>query len=676
MKKNGLRLLVGFLAGAIAFLLSLSGVLQHLEWKSHDWRLRTTLDPAAGSSQVALLLVDQASLDYMEKEEGIGWPWPRSIYVPVIEYCRSAGARGIIFDVLFTEPSMYGVEDDADFAAAMERGGDVILAVHAAAREGGTSWPVEELREGAEALGNVRFEPDDDGIFRSVPPGADVDGDLLLTLPFVALEKLAGKKVELPADRLSVDGKPVPLNQDGSMLIRYLGPVGTIPSYSITSAVQSYVRAEYGGEIVLPKELLEDRYIFVGMSAPGLFDLRPTPISPVYPGVEVHATVLDNLLTGSFITVLPRWTEFARCLLPALLIAFLVGRIRSVWKGSLLLPLFAAILVVAALIAFRLGYQVAFVSPLLALSISFLSVQTLEYATEGRKKRFLKHAFKHYLSPHVIDQIIDNPDRLALGGERKELTIFFSDVAAFTTMSEKLEPEELTGLLNRYLTEMTDVIQDEGGTVDKYEGDAIIAFWNAPVDQADHAERALRASMRCLEKLKEINPELQKIAGSPLAIRIGVHTGHVVVGNLGSRDRFDYSIVGDAANLASRLEGLGKVFRSPIIISEETYRQGEGAVRAREIGMVRVVGRKDPTRIFQPGVRRGDMPFFRWWNDDDPAFGEGLAAYYAGNLEKAHEIFSAIEDDPVASVYMERCGELMQSPVPEGWDGVWEMTGK
>ncbi len=677
MKGVTARVGAGLFSAAAALLLSASGVLRPLEWKSYDQRLRSSAADSRSVENTALLLIDQKSLDYMEEEEGIGWPWPRSIYVPVIEYCRAAGAKGVIFDVLFTESSVYGTDDDAQLADAMSAKEDILLAVHVSSGDRKTSYPIDTLRDAAAGVGNVSFEPDDDGIFRTVPLSALTSGETVLTLPFAALSRLADGAVERGDDgTITAAGHAVPLDDNGEMLIHYLGPAGTIPSYSIASAIQSYVRSQYGGEITLPPGRLKDRYIFVGMSAPGLMDLRPTPFSPVYPGTEVHATVFENLLSGDFIRVAPWWVEPLRCVVPALLLALLLGVVRGAWKGALLLPLFAAGLVTTAHVAFRLGWNVPFVSPLVAVSLAFLSVRTVEYATEGRKKRFLKHAFRHYLSPGVIDEIVSDPSRLSLGGERKTLTLFFSDLASFTTLSEKLEPERLTHLLNRYLTEMTGVILGEGGTVDKFEGDAIIAFWNAPADQADHAERGLRTAMLCLEKLKEINPEMKEICGSPLAMRIGMHTGPVVVGNMGSNDRFDYTVLGDAANLASRLEGLGKVFRTPIIVSEATWKAGKGAVDAREIGMVRVVGRKEATRIFQPTVRRGDMPFFRWWRKDDPTFAAALAAYYRGEIAAALEKFSSLGDDPVAGVYRERCEEFSGKPLPDGWDGVWTMGAK
>ncbi len=669
-KRSRARLAIGFASGLIAAIIGLAGFFDSLEWKSWDWRLRHFGDSSRTTDDVALLLIDQNSLDFMEEQEGLPWPWPRSLYAPVIEYCRLAGAQAIVFDILFTEHSVYGVEDDAELAGVIAAGGDVVLA------ETGSAHPIEVLAQSARAIGNAGFQPDDDGIFRTIDPAGETG---TLTLPFAVLRDVLGVSVDraVGGDRaFSLGGAPVPLDKQGRFVIDYMGPAGTIPSYSMAAAIQSYVRQGTGEEIALPPERLAGRVVFLGMSAPGLLDLRPTPFSSVYPGAEVHATTMQNLLTRRFIRIAPLWITFLRSLGPAILLAFLLGRIRSAWKGAVLLPVFGALLIIGAVVAYRIGFWVPFVSPLFAILLAFVSVQTMEYATEGRQRRFLKHAFRHYLSPQVIEEIVQDPSRLKLGGERKELSIFFSDVASFTSLSERLEPEELTALLNRYLTEMTDVIQSEGGTVDKYEGDAIIAFWNAPIDQPNHAERALRAAVRCQLKLTEINPELAKSAGAPLSARIGVHTGQVIVGNMGSRDRFDYTVIGDAANLASRLEGLGKVFRSPIVVSEATWKAGEAAVNAREIGQVRVVGRAEPTRVFQPTALRGGSALFPWLSSVEGTFAEGLALYYQGDLLRAGERFASIPEDPVAGAYRDRCDELGSAVTTDGWDGVWEMTSK
>ncbi|MBN1826886.1 MAG: adenylate/guanylate cyclase domain-containing protein [Candidatus Eisenbacteria bacterium] len=700
MRRIGLGAMIGAAAGLVAFLLSLAGALDTLEWKTLDWRLARLAGPGRVAERIAILLVDQKSLDHMAAEEDLPWPWPRSLYAPVIEYCRDAEARAVVFDLLFTEPSVYGEGDDAELGASVAGGGVILPFLAHAGDEGappparfrpapegdGTvpavpflsaTLPVESIRDGAAGLGNVLFLPDRDGVFRGVPAVFRSGGGAeALALPFAVWSVTEGTPVRADGGRLFLGDRTVPLDGEGRMLVRFRGPAGTIPSYSIASAIQSWVREREGGEISLPKELLRGRIVFIGSSAPGLLDLRPTPMSRVYPGVELHATVLDNLLAGDFLLRTPRWIEALRCVLAAALLGFLVGRARSPWRGALLLPLFVAVLAGAPLLFFRLGRWVPIVSPVLAVLLAFLAAQTAQYAVEGRRRRFLKHAFRHYLSPQVIEKILENPDRLALGGERKELTLFFSDLAGFTSLSEGLDPERLTALLNRYLSEMTDLIQAEGGTVDKYEGDAIIAFWNAPLDQPDHAARALRAGIGALRRLDEINPELERDAGRPLCMRIGIHTGSVVVGNMGSRERFDYSVIGDAANLASRLEGLGKVFRSPILVSEATWNAAEGAAAGREVGRVRVVGRREPTRVFQAAGPAGGPYLFPWWREGDRSFEEGLRAFEAGDLARAGEIFAALADDPVAGAYVDRIDALSGGALPPGWDGVWEMTSK
>ncbi len=296
----------------------------------------------------------------------------------------------------------------------------------------------------------------------------------------------------------------------------------------------------------------------------------------------------------------------------------------------------------------------------------------VNYATEGRQKRFIKSAFKHYLSHTVIEQLIQHPERLKLGGERRCLSIFFSDLQGFTRISESLEPEELTALLNDYLTAMTDIIQEEAGTVDKYEGDAIIAFWNAPLEQPDHAVRAVRAALRCQEKLAKLRPRFHEQFGKNLFMRIGIHTGPVVVGNMGSHSRFDYTIIGDAANLASRLEGINKHFGTYTMISDTTLDLIGKAFATREIARVEVVGRKKPVRVFEP----------MYWEDFKTrktylsVFSQALEAYYKGQFHEALELFRRIETkDPVSAVYAVKCQALIDHP-PLQWQGVWLMTEK
>jgi adenylate cyclase len=303
---------------------------------------------------------------------------------------------------------------------------------------------------------------------------------------------------------------------------------------------------------------------------------------------------------------------------------------------------------------------------------ALIAVLGVNYAVEGRQKRYLKNAFRQYLSPIVIDQLVAHPERLRLGGELKELTIFFSDVQGFTSISEKLAPQPLTEFLNTYLTGMTNIILEEGGTVDKYEGDAIIAFWNAPTDQADHAQRGVRAALRCQALLAEKRDEWAARYGSKIFMRVGMNTGQVVVGNMGSDQRFDYTFLGDAGNLAARLEGINKKFGTYYIISEATRNRLGSEFHGREISRITVVGRREPVRIFEPVTEETAALNGTLY----AGFAAALQDYYAGRFGEAHRKFGALQDqDPTSARYVAQCEELILHP-PKEWMGVWSMTEK
>jgi adenylate cyclase len=296
----------------------------------------------------------------------------------------------------------------------------------------------------------------------------------------------------------------------------------------------------------------------------------------------------------------------------------------------------------------------------------------MNYATEGKQKRFIKGAFKQYLSPVVIEELVHHPERLKLGGELRELSIFFSDVKGFTSISERLNPEELTALLNDYLTAMTDIIYAHGGTVDKYEGDAIIAFWNAPLAQKDHALLAVHTALECQAKLTALNPKYKAQIGSELYQRIGLNSGPVVVGNMGSRQRFNYTFLGDAGNLAARLEGINKQFGTSLLISSNTRKQLDESIAVREIARVQVVGRKEPVCVYEPML----LAYADSHRKVLDSFALGLEKYYAGSLTEALEHFTSIESqDAPAEAYVRRCRTLLATP-PAEWNGVWVMTEK
>ena len=722
--KKTQKTLLGVAVGAVAALLSLllwmSGALDRWELTTWAWRVELLARPGAGTSRVKIILLDQASLDWGKAANGWSWPWPRQVYGPIIDFCRRGGARAIIFDVLYTEPSVYGVADDDLLAAAMRQGSAVVVPLSLGEEAGGaTSWPpdipcrplrfadagkdpvrlalqrltvpectfpIPEFATSATLLANVIDDPDSDGIFRRALLFRVFDGRAIPSLGLAGY--LAGGGASAPgAETLDsmlksawledgwfgIGRDRVPLDANLRAILRYRGPSRTHDAYSAAAVIQSEMRFREGtGQppVIADPAVFKDSYVLFGFSAQGLMDLRPTPLSRVYPGVEIHATVLDNLLSNDFLRDAPRPVVVLAVIVLAILSAVTVVNgtkaRHSVWAFGAFLPVPA----VLGLAAYEAGFWWPMVVQEVAVAAAMVGALGLNYALEGRQRAFYRHAFKHYLSPVVIDRLLEDPSRLELGGERRELSIFFSDLHGFSSISERLDPQDLTSLLNDYLSDMTDIILEEEGTVDKYEGDAIIAFWNAPLDQPDHALRACRAALRCQRKLRERGPEFRERAGSAVRMRIGINTGTVVVGNMGSRQRFDYTVLGDAANLASRLEGANKAFGTGIMIAESTWMQTAGQVPGREIGLMRVVGRKTPVRVFEPLLSDGGFP-----DDHLELFQRGLTGCYASRWAEALEVLLTLGGDPVAEVYAKRCRELLADPA-SAWDGVWNLTQK
>jgi adenylate cyclase len=708
IKKLLQGLLAGLIGSAVALLLYLPGWLDNWEARTWDWRVRLLAKPGKATEKIHLILLDQNSLDWAKEENGLAWPWPREIYGTVISFCKRSGVKALAFDVLYTEPSKYGVDDDRSFGAAIADFNAFVGSVFVSQTTGAeTKWPpavptqafriggleqwlnvtgaggiafpraafpVSEVAAGAAVLANVHLDPDPDSVYRRAKLFSVFDGKILPALGFGAyLAAVPGTPLGILPGIFSAGELSVPIDGEGSAILNFRGPSGTHKAFSAASVIQSELRMRNGEPPTIKEmEAFRGSYVFFGMSAPGLFDLRPTPVSGVYPGVEIHATILDNLLSNDFIRAVPAWVLAVLTILVTLTAGVATSYVSGIFKSfsvygiSILLP------VVVCVMAYTNGFWLPLVVQEAGVTVTLFSAGVIYYSTEGRQKLFIKNAFKQYLSPAVIEELIRHPERLKLGGERRELSIFFSDLEGFTSISERLEPEALTALLNEYLTAMTDIIQEEGGTVDKYEGDAIIAFWNAPLQQANHAMQSVRAAMRCQAKLAELRPSIRERIGRDLRMRIGINSGPAVVGNLGSHTRFDYTMLGDAVNLASRLEGINKQFGTYTILSGATLERMEGVFPVRELSRVAVVGRKDPVRIYEPlspeefAVR--ELALAR--------FAEGLAAFYGGEFAAAEGIFAGLGDaDPAAAAYAKKCRSLIEHP-PEDWDGVWVVTSK
>ena len=665
-----------------------------IESATWDMRQRLVASPSQHDPKIKIIMVDQSSLDHFARREQIYWPWPRSLYAPVLMYLQRAGARGVAFDMLFTEGSSH-VGDDLEFAevvahslpvvsaASLRReaaDGDAQLealfrtvqekrrsAIDPYVRRGlaleypSATLPIQPLIESSPAIGNVTAEADPDKIFRHARAGAFFDETPVLGLP-LALYALVNPGSDKAAElqRLA--------DPSGKLLVRFFGPEATYQSFSIAAVINSYVKLEQGLTPDIPLEEFKDSYVLIGTNAPGLLDLRPVPVAGNFPGVELNATVLDNVIHGSFMQHVPGWIALVATTAFLGLVSLVSMKATKYQVGVILLTLVAWSGVTC--LSAALGWWMPLVAPLTGAMCVLPLVFLLQYQVEGREHRFIKGAFQHYVTPAVIEQIVRDPSALSLGGERRELTIFFSDIAGFTTISERMQPDRLVAFLNRFLSEMTDILLASGGTIDKYEGDAIIAFWNAPLAVADHEKRAVQAALACQHRLKELRGFFKREFDVDLQMRIGIHTGIVTVGNFGSSTRFNYTVIGDAANLASRLEGTNKVFGTSLLVSGDTRRRAGEGQPWREIGRVRVVGRSEPVALFQPLDSDLDGAVATRLGEFDQA----RTLFESGRLPEAQAIFSKFADDPVSQAYCQRISGEMESG--KAFSPVWNLTEK
>jgi len=424
---------------------------------------------------------------------------------------------------------------------------------------------------------------------------------------------------------------------------------------------------------------LDGAIVFIGTSAAGLKDIRATPLDPFYPGVEAQATVADTIISGDFLHR-PDWAPGLELILVVgmgLVSTLLLVRLGGLWP---LLPL--AVLASSAWLGAQhvlsvKGLYLSPLMPLVTLAGNFGLLSFLKFWGEEREKRKIRSSFEHYLSPEVIARVIKNPNLLKLGGEKKNMTVFFTDIRNFTSLSEKLEPQELVAFMNEFHSAMTGIILEQGGTLDKYIGDAIMAFFGAPVDQSRHALLGCRTALLMMESLYECRKNWCFPGFSRIEIGVGISSGEMVVGNMGSVRRMSYTVMGDQVNLASRLEGLTKLYGVKILISRFTHAQVRGEIVCREIDLVRVKGKTEPVAIFEPFnadyFTGGDFAFI-------PPFEQGLKAYRARRFDDAIQRFEQAltikpQDNP-SLLYLERCRALLAAPPPEDWDGVWIMTDK
>jgi len=698
--------LITLMALVLTFGLEISGAIAPFRLKILDILFRH-VPLAEVSSEVVVVTVDQVDMDYF-KSQGIVWPWPRQLYGPLIDYCRQSGARAVIFDILFTTPSSYGPEDDQRLVQAMAAAGNVVLPFFLSREETGATaaeaallqkagveipgprprdppdyrsvvTPSGPFIDGAQALGNVESSPDGDGIYRRVPlvfPYKDV---WLPTLSFAAFHRF-GPKGPLKFDRngLLLGDRRIPLDAQGCLLLKFRGPSRSHQRFAAANVISSEARVRQGLPPIYPREAFAGKWVLVGGTAPGLLDLKASPVAAIYPGVEFHATLLDNLVQGDFLKTMPDWFLWVLALGLAAAMAAAVLFSSGLTVTLFALALAALICPALAVLAFWAGLWADPILPGITLALSFALAAAYSYATESRQKQNIRLMFGQYMSENVISHLLAYPEKLKLGGERRRVTLFFSDLAGFTTISEHLGAETVVALLNDYLSTMTEIILAEGGTMDKFEGDAIMAFWGAPLDQNDRSLRACRAALRQRAALEGLNRGFAEQNLPLLTMRIGLHTGEAIVGNLGSSKLFNYTVIGDTVNLAARLEGLNKFYRTAVIASEAVVLEcGEAAV-CRELDLVAVMGRKTPVRIFEVLALKNELTLEMQTRSRE--FARSLELYRRGDFSGAASGFSALLErfpaDGPAGAFLERCRRYQETAPPQDWDTVFRPESK
>ncbi|HKY33534.1 MAG TPA: adenylate/guanylate cyclase domain-containing protein [Candidatus Polarisedimenticolia bacterium] len=695
---------IGLAASLFALAAQWAGWLELYELRTIDLMMRAR-GPAPADPRVAICDIDAAGVDHFGQ-----WPWPRHLLARLVDRLAEGGASVIAFDVVFSEPSRGGTAEDEALAAAVRRAGNVVLGYYFRREEGlggdpsellGTEveqvieppggYPIPEmgsvepniplLAAAAASQGFFSIDPDADGVLRHYALVASFRQGWYPALAVRAVQRAAGRaplsltpyQGRLPG--LAIGGRPVPADELGRLWVNYRGPAGTFATVSALDVLEG--RA--------PAGIVQDRIVFIGASETGIADLRATPLAGVVPGVEVHATVADNLLNDRFIhdSALHLSLSLAAALLLGPLVAVMVPLFPRSAFGFGAAAVAAVGWLAAAWAAFsRLDAHLQVLSPFLAGALAYAGAAVYEAVFVEAKARRIKKTFQQFVSAAVVEEMLRDPDKVTLGGERRDMTVMFADIRGFTSIAETLEPEQVVRLLNEFLTPMTRVVQEAGGTLDKYMGDALMAFFGAPVAQPDHAARACRAALAMREELIRLNASWRTAGTLPagssgIGIGIGLNSGMMSVGNMGSDAVFDYTVIGDHVNLGSRLEGLNKIYGTEIIVSEHTAAAAGGAFVCRELDRVRVKGKLAAVGIHElvchsPASEAVEALLAR--------FASGLAAYRDRDFESAEKVFAltletAPQDGP-ARLYLERCRALAASPPPAGWDAVEVLTAK
>ncbi|MBN2008038.1 CHASE2 domain-containing protein [candidate division KSB1 bacterium] len=686
------------------------------EAKTLDWRYQSKVNrmqklPGGIETieEIVVVDIDNRSLEKLGRYQ----QWPRSYHAKIIDNISQDGALAIVFDVLFMEHdkdstidrsliestkkamnvvhafSFSSADPDA-FLYKMETAPerlDTLKFSFDAYNGKFKKFPSYDRLDGqiiplynsAARIGFVNFEPDADGVIRRMPLFGNFAGRFYPGLAMATLSHLMnvtqetisidpGKSItlEIP-DHRTVE---IPIDERGNMFINYKGPYKTfryIPYYDVLE--KRFQPGQFKNKIVL-----------IGSSAAGLSDLRPVPVQGVmFPGVEINANVICNILTGDFIKQLPVWQMLLALLISVLIVSVIASLMRMMYSLPLTIAVSGLLIYISFTIFSNSNVWMELVRPMVGTWVSFLAVIVYRYQNEQKEKRYIKNVFQFYMSATVVNEILRKPDMLALGGDRKIATAFFSDIKNFTTISEQMDAQELVALLNEYFSVMSEIVLKHEGYLNKYQGDAIVALYGIPIEQEDHALRACYTALDMQSELRQLHERWRNKNLPSFEIRMGINSGPMVVGNIGGKDRFDYTAIGDSVNLASRLESANKMYGTDIIISQDTFRLVNEKLWVRELDFIRVKGKNKPVRIYEVLGRKSEkLNPIR--SSSLEYFVQGLELYRQRNWVAAYDWFQKalqlVPHDGPALEFIRRCKIFIENPRPEDWDGVFNLRSK
>jgi len=651
--------IIGAAIGLLCALFWSLGVFQTLTARAGD-QLFTSRHP---NPHIVIIAIDDASISSVGR-----WPWDRSVHAKLIRSLSKAGARLIAYDVNISEPQ--DGKQDADLASAVAQAGNVLLPVELDLQKTFGTYaydpdhviaPIASLAAAVEGTGFSNMMPDSDGVVRRIALSAKNarGSDVVFSFGYEAAR----------ASDPSLATERVPLDAQNQLIISFPGK----PSASFPMISAEDVLAEN-----MQTNSLRDAIVFVGSTASDLHDEQFVPTSQGVPmsGVEIHASIADTLVQRAWLRPVPKLISAIIIILFAALVGFAVGK----WKGRFS-ALFAVLLwgssLLAAILLFDQGIMFDIVWPTIAIVLAYAGATAERRIAAELERRSVERLFSRYVSPKVVEAIVKDPNSISLVGERRNMSVLFSDIRGFTSLTERLQPEALVRMLNAYFDAMTHVVFDHQGVLDKYIGDAVMAFWNAPFHQDDHAVLAVSCALRMKEILRDMN-ESGLLGKSAWRIGIGVSTGDMIVGNIGGGAHTDYTVIGDAVNIASRLEELTKEYRVGILISEPTAKAVSETILTRRLSRVRVFGKHISVNMYEAVAHLGQATEKQLSLRE--TYERALEAYEARSFDSAIKILQAllvdVPDDQPSHILLERAKNFLTSPPPEDWDGTWIYTKK